>query len=196
MKIRDLSLHGGAALLAGTFAQTTSAQVIVGFAGAGGAVSPVPLSPWLTASMAVMLALFGLMFIRRKSGRGVFLLVLSVFAGGGALLQTKDGYAVYATPALFSLVTSGTVVAGGDVAWMTPGPVCGPIGYAWVKSGAGNIAISSIGYAASYSALDPANPPATTDVVLPTPVTPVCSVGTALSGSTSCIVWYQKPGAC
>jgi hypothetical protein len=195
MKIRDLSLHG-AALLAVTFAQATSAQVIIGFAGAGGAVSPVPLSPWLTASMAVMLALAGLMFIRRKSGHGIFLLVLSVFAGGGALLQTKDGYAAYATPTLFSLATSGAMVPGDDVAWMTPEPVCGPIGYAWVKSGVGNIAISSIGYAASYSALDPANPPAPTDVVLPTPVTPVCSIGTALSGSASCIVWYQKAGAC
>ena len=194
MKIRNLTLHA-AVLWSATLAQTASAQVIIGFNGAP-VVSAVPLSPWLTAALSAMLAVLGLVFVRQKTGRGLFVLALSVMAGGGALLQAKDGYAAYGTPVLQSLTTSGLEVVGTNVAWMTPGPVCGPIGYVWVKSGAGSIAIASIAYRTAYSALDPANLPAPTDVALPTPATPVCSVGTSLSGSTSCIVWYQKGGPC
>jgi hypothetical protein len=143
-----------------------------------------------------MLAVMGLVFIRQKTGRGLFLLMLSVVVGGGAMLQTTDGYAGYGTPALQALTVSGTEVVGTDVAWMTPGPVCGPIGYVWVKSGAGTVSISSIGYRASYSSLDPASPPAPTDVSLPTPAAPVCTVGTSLTGPASCVVWYKRGGAC
>ncbi len=193
MNTRSISLYA-AALLGATVAQSASAQVIIGFGGAP-VISAVPLSPWLTAAMSAMLAVLGLVFIRQKTGRGLFVLALSVLAGGGALLQAKDGYA-YGTPVLQSLTTSGLEVVGTNVAWMTPGPVCGPIGYVWVKSGAGTIAFSSIAYRTGYSSLDPASPPAPTDVSLPTPATPVCAVGSSLSGSTSCIVWYQKAGPC
>jgi hypothetical protein len=193
MKLRHLSLSA-MALIGATVAQTTSAQVIIGFAAAS--VSPVPLSPWLTAAMALMLAVMGLVFVRQKTGRGLFLLMLSVLVGGGALLQTTDGNAAYGTPVLQALGVSGDELAGTNVAWMSPGPVCGPIGYVWVKSGAGTVSVSSIAYRIGYSALDPASPPAPTDVTLPTPVTPVCTVGTSLTEASSCIVWYKKDGPC
>ncbi|MDD2924457.1 hypothetical protein [Rhodoferax sp.] len=145
--------------------------------------------------MTLMLAVMGLVFIRRKTGRGLFLLTLSMLTGATTLLQTNNGYA-YGAPILQALGISGHELTGTDVAWMTPGPVCGPIGYVWIKSGAGTAAISSISYRAGYSALDPSSPPAPTDVALPTPATPVCSIGTSLTGPDSCIVWYQKAGPC
>lgn len=181
------------ALLAGFAASSASAQVIFEFNGA--AISPVPLSPWITALLGIMLGAVGLTFLRRKTSQGVFLLLLSFMAGGGAMMQARDGYA-YSVPALVSLLTSGTEVTGSTVAWMTPGPVCGPIGYVRVNSGAGKITLTGISYAENYAALDPLNPPASTDGPLPTPSQPLCSVGTALDSSNSCIVWYHKPGGC
>jgi hypothetical protein len=146
--------------------------------------------------MGVMLALTGLVLIRRKTNLGVFFLALSVAAAGGALTQAKEAYA-YSAPTLFPLVTSGAHVGGSsNVAYMT-GPVCGDIGYAWVTSGSGNIKITAINYEAGFSALDPANPPGVPDVALPVPPAPVCTVDMILNNSSSCVVWYQKPtGGC
>jgi hypothetical protein len=180
-----------AVLLSAMAAPMASAQVVISFSGGAPAASPVPLSPWLMAAMSAMLAVLGLMFIRHKAGRGLFVLVLSALTGSGALLQATEGRA-YGTPVLRSVTTSGVEITGADVAWMTGPMTCGPIGYVWFQSGVGAIEISSIGYRPGYSFLNPASPPAATDVALPTPATPVCSVGATLSGSTSCIVWYQK----
>lgn len=189
MKLRNLSLPI-MALIGATVAQTASAQVIIGFTSAA-AVSPVPLSPWLTATLAVMLAVMGLVFIRQKTGRGLFLLMLSVGAGGGAMLQTTDGYA-YGSPTVQALTVSGADVTGTDVASFAGPMFCGPIGYVWVKSSTGTVTISSLAYRSGYSALDPASPPQPPDVTLPTPSAPVCTVGTSLTGAGSCVVWYHK----
>ncbi|GAB4089777.1 hypothetical protein [Hydrogenophaga soli] len=176
-------------------AAPASSQVIINFTSTAPATSAVPLSPWLSAALAVSLAVLGLALIRRQAGRGVFVLLLSALVGSSALMQVSDGYA-YGTPTLQTLTTSGTELTGTDVGWMTGPVVCGPIGYAWVKSGPGTATIDTINFRAGYEALNPSSPPGTPDVTLPTPSAPVCTVGTVLSGSASCVVWYDRRNPC
>lgn len=79
----------------------SSAQVIsVSF----GEPQAVPLSPWLTAFMAAMLALAAVAFLRKHHRSGMFMLVLSVVAGGAAV-RSSDSVAGVTIPPL-NLVTS------------------------------------------------------------------------------------------
>lgn len=78
-----------------------SAQIVnVGF----GEPQAVPLSPWLTAFMAAMLALAAVAFLRKHHRSGMFMLVLSVAAGGVAI-RSSDSVAGAIIPPL-NLVTS------------------------------------------------------------------------------------------
>lgn len=179
-------------LLMLSMAAPASSQVVVSFTSTG-AASAVPLSPWLSAALAVSLAGLGLMLIRRQAGRGVFVLMLSALVGSSALLQASDGYA-YGTPTLQTLTGSGAVVTGTTVAWATF-PRCGGVGYVWVKGGAGTSTITGISYQGSNTAFNAADAMYASqhyDVTLPTAPAPLCTVGTSLSGSDSCVVWYAN----
>lgn len=177
-------------LVFGTIAQSASAAGVVVLFSSG--ISTVPLSPWATAALGVIFAVSGLIVIRRKAGQGLFLLALTVVAAGGAFMQADESYA-YASPTMISLVTSGASLTGTQVASMTGPFVCGEIRYVWVTSGAGTIRISGINYDPGYMALDPASPPSTPDInPLPAAPAPLCTVGMELTGSSSCVIWYQR----
>jgi hypothetical protein len=180
--------------LALSVAQPASAQVIINFNNSS--VSGVPFSPWIVVFMAAMVALTGLFFIRKKAGFGVFFMLITA----GVLVSTVvDNPNSFALPfSQYALTTSGQDIADvNEVAYMSPAPVCGPVGFVWVTSGVGNITLTGINYAPGYAMLDPTNPPSQTQPLpLPTAPAPLCTVGTMLNASTSCVVWYQKPGPC
>lgn len=175
-------------------AQPASAEVIINFNNSN--VSGVPFSPWIALVMAVMVVLTGLFFIRKKNGFGLFFTLIIVGVLVGTVASTPKSFALLYQK--FALTTSGQEVPlDNEVAYMSPAPVCGPVGFVWVTSGVGDITITGINYAVNYAALDPANPPAQTQPLpLPAAPAPLCAVGTQLSASSSCVVWYQRPGPC
>lgn len=176
--------------------QPVSAEVIIHFSNSN--VSAVPFSPWLVMAMAVMVVLTGLFFIRKKSGFGLFFYLIMAGVLVSAVSYNTSSFAkVYN---IFALITSGQEVPStndNEVGYMSPGPTCGPVGFVWVTSGVGNITITGIDYAIGYEVLDPLNPPIQTSPrPLPESPAPECVVGQQLNSSTSCVVWYQKPGGC
>ena len=50
----------------------------------------VPLSPWLSASIATLLAFAGIAILRRRAARGLLLLAVAAVAGGLALLPDQN----------------------------------------------------------------------------------------------------------
>lgn len=176
-------------LAAALFAQPAAAQVIISF----DSVSGVPISPWVNASIGVLLVLSALAFLKRKAGGGVFLLALAAVAMGGNAMLAKDGYANGGTPT--PLVISPTSDAPGHVVASGVGsPVCGAVGFVWVTSNGGSIRITQIAYDTTnnYYAFDPATPPGYSGP----PGIDACTVGTVLTASTSCIVWYKQSSGC
>ena len=175
-------------------AQPASAQVVINFN--SGSVSGVPFSPWVMALMALMVVLTGLFFIRKKAGFGVFFMLITVGVVVGAVAGNPNSFAQIYNQ--YTLTTSGQDIPEvNQVAYMSPGPVCGPVGFVWVTSGVGNITLTGISYAPGYAALDPSNPPSQTQPLpLPAAPAPLCTVGTTLNASSSCVVWYQRPGPC
>lgn len=176
-----------------TMAQSASAQVIIDF----NKVSGAPFSPWAMAALGILVVLAGLFFIKRKAGYGAFSLMLAGSLVVTAVIQEQDGHAIPITPTPVALTTSGALISQHTIAGSSISGTCGPVGYVWVTSGVGNIAITDIRYDTGYQAFDPNNPPGSTfPSPLPTAPAPVCNIGTQLNGSTSCVVWYLQPGPC
>jgi len=91
----------------------------------------VPLSPWLNVLMVLMLALATYVFLRRRSGRGVTLLVGALAVGGLSLYADENAISVgptdvINTPAGTMTVNCstqhrlGTTVPGGVTLTVTP----------------------------------------------------------------------------
>ncbi len=117
----------GTALVATIVCSTTaSAQIVtVGF----GAPLAVPLSPWLTALIGVMLTIASVAFLRKRVGSGAAIVMLSVVLGGIGL-QAADSVAIPSPPPL-NLVTSpasfdyslyGTSCGGKNIPVASTGP--------------------------------------------------------------------------
>lgn len=197
MKIYRFSVFVSVVLFALSM-QTASAQVIINFGTAN--VSSIPFSSGLTWGIAILLGLMGAFFIHRRGRSGLAVLVgaVALTAVTASVVYSPKSFAMLYNK--YSLLVSGQEVPDADnneVAYMSPAPVCGPVGFVWVTSGVGNIVITGINYAPGYAALDPTNPPAqTSPLPLPNAPAPLCAVGTQLDASSSCVVWYQRPGPC
>jgi hypothetical protein len=180
-------------------ADIASAQVTISFtAAAAPNIAGVPISPWalVVVGIPMLLAAFGV--LRRTKSGGVALLVAGTACLGSAALYPEAGYAYTAQPSPYLLVTSPTDVPESSyVADYSGWPVCGPIGYVWVGNGGStDITITGIEFdsANGYQAFDPAaNPYDTSPASFSGPAgVPVCTVGTVLSGSQTCIVWHDQ----
>lgn len=180
-------------------ADIASAQVTISFtAAAAPNIAGVPISPWalVIVGIPMLLAAFGV--LRKTKSGGVALLVAGTACLGSAALYPEAGYAYTAQPSPYLLVTSPTDVPESSyVADYSGWPVCGPIGYVWVGNGGStDITITGIEFdsANGYHAFDPdANTYNTSPASFSGPAgVPVCSVGTVLSGSQSCIVWHDQ----
>lgn len=189
------------ALAGMALAQTASAQVTISFTAAPAAVpniAGVPISPWalVIVGIPMLLAAFGV--LRRTKSGGIALLVAGMACLGGAAIYPEAGYAYTSQASPYLLVTSPTDVPESSyVADYSGWPVCGPIGYVWVGNGGGtDITITGIEFdtPGGYSAFDPdTNSYDTNPASFAGPAgVPVCTVGTVLSGSQTCIVWHHS----
>jgi hypothetical protein len=101
-----------AATVAGTSLMLASnvgmAQVVVVGFGGGGA-TPVPISPWASAVMAIVLAFLSYRMFKKRSALGLFLGVLAMTAGSAAIYTSDVDAAAW--PVL-SLTGSGQVSTG------------------------------------------------------------------------------------
>jgi len=76
--------------------------------GGGGSIAGVPISPWAAGATAVLLAVFGLIILRKKNAAGFFLVMLS-FVSAGLAFRAQEANAAVPTillPTPLNLTTS------------------------------------------------------------------------------------------
>lgn len=89
------------AILTGMTATVCEAQIV----GIGFGASAVPLSPWVTALIAAVVAISGAALLRKRMRSGWFVLVLSAAVGSGFALNSERLMAIFVPPTL-NLVSS------------------------------------------------------------------------------------------
>jgi hypothetical protein len=153
------------ALPATVFAQAVG-QVEIDFS-----THSVPLSPWLTGLMALILAFAGLAFLRRRGGPGMFIVALAVVLGGISVSQVTD--ATLASPPI-ALDVSPKVV-----------PFTCTTGSLSFQSGGQTGGITITGVTISvFGPGTPVNPRLAPKL----PAPPLCEVGTLLTDANICVV--------
>ena len=83
------------ALPATAFAQTVQIDFVVD-------AQNVPLSPWLTGLIALILAFAGLAFLRRRGALGLFIAAFALVLGGISVSQVTDANGITPIPLDFS----------------------------------------------------------------------------------------------
>jgi hypothetical protein len=81
--------------------RAAAAQALYGYNVSWG-VQSVPLSPWVSAAIGLMLLLAAHAFLRRHAGRGVFMLAMATLVGAATLYA---GNRAYAPPSNFPITT-------------------------------------------------------------------------------------------
>lgn len=162
-------LASALALPATAFAQSVQIDFVVNAQG-------VPLSPWLTGLIALILAFAGIAFLRRRGGLGMFIAAFAVVLAGISVSQVTDANGIP-----IALDVSPKIVP-----FSCPNP---PLIF---QSGgqSGGVTITGV----TITGTPPVVPASKVSVPsLPAP-SPTCAVGTRLTGSDTCEVDPCIPG--